>query len=1137
MKKEILHDKVFSVPHYRKFLLMLNWTFVLTFLFCLNVSANSYSQNVKVSLNLKDASLRKAINTLEQKGKTRFLYSEQLLPQDKQVTLDVNNVPLLDVLNRILENTGLDYQTTDNGLVIIALKGSVIKNIQVKGRVLDDKGSPLPGVSVKVLGTNGGAVTNGNGEYDVSVPEGASLVFSYIGYLTQTVEVGTKTQINVVLKTDEASQKLSEVIVVGYGTQRKSDLTGSVASISGKDLDKTPVLGADQMLQGRVSGLQLTQSDGQPGSATSIRIRGTNSINSGNEPLYVVDGFAGVGNLTSINPNDIQSIEVLKDASATAIYGSRGANGVILITTKKGKAGQHAINFESYAGVQRIARKLPLMDATQFGKYLNEYYTEYNAANPATAKALPYTDDQIAGFGKGTDWQNALYRTAPIQNYQLSFNGGTNEARYYLSLNHFDQDGIMRATGFRRELVRLNLDRNIGKKIKMGFSSQISYNVQAVDPSITGVGYGAAGGALSMSPITPLRDASGAYTFANAPAAYVGTYGNPVAAVELATDRIANSRGLINTFGEYEFIPGFKFKSSFGVDYNTANENSYLPTTIYIGQQTGGTAYSSNNTSYSWLNENTLSFNKQFNKIHVIDAVAGVSLQEFKTKAFSSSAQGFFTDNLGTDNLALGANVLTPQSNKYRNTIASYFGRINYRLMEKYLFTFTMRSDGSSRFGATRKWGYFPSGAFAWRASEEKFIKNIKQISDLKIRASYGVTGNQEIGSYQSLSQYGINSYTLGTSATRVVGVQPNNIANPKLSWESTASFDVGADMGLFNNRISLTADYYHKTTSDLLLNFSIPQSSGFSSILLNAGKVENHGIEFSLTTRNIESRNFNWNTTLTYAANRNKVLDMNGTNNILVGNTGPYIATNGLAPSILRVGQPIGSFYGYHFDGIYQTQAQIAAAGISGVVPGDAIIRDVDGNKIIDGNDRQIIGQAAPKFIFSINNTLSYKNFDLSIFAQGVQGNKVLNLTSYAHSSGTTANVYSYMANAWNGAGSTNTVPRVLSTSIRNAGVVDNYLEDGSYLRIQTISLGYNIPVSPTSRVFKTSTVYVTVQNVHTFTKYTGYNPEINSFGAQNLNAGTQNLNPGSQNLNLGADVNSYPPPRTFLLGVKIGF
>jgi len=1137
MKKEILHDQVFSVHRYRKLLLMLNWIFALAFLFCLDVSASSYSQNVKVSLNLKDVSLKKAIYTLEQKGKTRFLYSEQLLPQDRQITLNVNDVLLLDVLNTMLENTNLDYRVTDDGLVVIAPKGAVIKNIRVKGKVVDNNGESLPGVSIKVLGTGTGTVTDAKGQYEISVPEGASLIFSYIGFVSQTVPVGTATEINITLKVDEARQKLNEVVVVGYGTQRKSDLTGSVASLSGKDLDKTPVIGADQMLQGRISGLQLTQSDGQPGSPTSIRIRGTNSINSGNEPLYVVDGFAGVGNLTSINPSDIQSIEVLKDASATAIYGSRGANGVILITTKKGKAGQQTINFDAYSGLQHIAHKIPLMDATQFGRYLNEYYTEYNAANPSTAKALPYTDAQIAGFGTGTDWQDALYRTAPIQNYQLSFGGGSNESRYYLSLNHFDQDGIMKGTGFRRELVRLNLDRNIGKKIKMGFSSQISYNVQAVDPTITGVGYGAAGGALSMSPIVPVTDNTGAYTFANAPSAYVGTYGNPVAGVELATDQITNARGLINTYGEYEFIKGFKLKSSIGIDYNNAGEKSYLPTTIYIGQQTSGAAYSSNSVSYSWLNENTLSYSKVFNKIHAIDVIVGFSLQEFKTKAFSTAAQGFFTDNLGTDNLALGANVLTPQSNTYKNTIASYFGRVNYRLMEKYLFTFTMRSDGSSRFGLTSKWGYFPSGAFAWRASEEDFIKNIKQISDLKVRLSYGVTGNQEIGSYQSLSQYAINSYSLGTTPSRVVGVAPNNISNPNLSWESTASFDLGTDFGLFNNRISITADYYRKTTSNLLLNFSIPQSSGYSNILLNAGKVQNSGFEIALTTRNVEAKNFSWTSTINYATNANKVLDMNGTNNILVGTTGSYIVTNGLAPSILRIGQPIGSFYGYHFDGIYQTQAQITAAGISGVVPGDAIIRDVDGNKIINGNDREIIGQAAPKFIYSINNTLSYKNFDLSIFVQGVDGNKILNLTKYAHSGGTSANEYTYMADAWNGPGSSNTVPRVFSSSIHNAGVVDNYLEDGSYLRLQTVSLAYNVPVSQKSRVFKSSTVYFTVQNLYTFTKYTGYNPEINSYGAQNLNAGTQNLNPGSQNLNLGADVNSYPPSRTLLLGVKLGF
>jgi len=643
MKKKILHDKVFSAPHYRKFLLMFNWTFVLSFLLCIEVSANSYSQNVKVSLDLKDVNLKKAIYLLEQKGKTRFLYSEQLLPQNAKITLNVKDQPLLEILNKVLENTGLYYQVSDAGLVMITLKGSIIKNITVKGTVVDDKGQPLSGVGVRVQGTTTGTVTNGAGEYQISAPEGASLVFSYIGFLSQTVEVGARTQINITLKVDEAGQKLNEVVVIGYGTQRKGDLTGSIASISAKDLDKTPIIGADQMLQGRISGLQFTQSDGQPGSPTSVRIRGTNSINSGNEPLYVVDGFAGVGNLSSINPNDIQAIEVLKDASATAIYGSRGANGVILITTKKGKAGQDAINFDAYAGVQQIAKKLSLMNASQFGQYLDDYYTQYNAANPNTALALPYTQTQINGFGTGTDWQNALYRTAPIQNYQLSFNGGTPKARYYLSFNHLDQDGIMLNTGFRRELVRLNLDRNIGDKIKMGFSSQISYSKQAVDPTITGVGYGAAGVALSMSPIVPLRDATGAYTFQNDPLPYVGTFGNPVAAAVDANDNITNSRALINAFGEYEFIKGFKFKSSFGIDYGTAIEKSYLPSTIYIGQATGGAAYSSTATSYSWLNENTLSFNKEFNKIHAIDAVVGFSLQQFKTSAYSAGAQNFFT--------------------------------------------------------------------------------------------------------------------------------------------------------------------------------------------------------------------------------------------------------------------------------------------------------------------------------------------------------------------------------------------------------------------------------------------------------------------------------------------------------------
>ncbi|MBE9600216.1 TonB-dependent receptor [Pedobacter sp. MC2016-24] len=1133
MKNETPPDQAFLFRFKSRLILMLNWTLILGLLLSLDVSAKSYGQDVKVSLTLNGSSLKEAIGALEQKAQTRFMYSEDVLPKNKQVTLSVQNEELLNVLGKVLQNTGLTYKVTNAGLIVIAPEASGLADIKVKGKVTDDKGGPLPGVSIKVVGAAKGTVSNGNGEYELAVPDGGSIQFSYVGFATQTIAVAGRAIINVTLK-DDANTELNEVVVVGYGTQRKSDLTGSVASLSGKDLDKTPVVGADQMLQGRVSGLQLTQSDGQPGNATSIRIRGTNSINSGNEPLYVIDGFAGVANLSSINPNDIQSIEVLKDASSTAIYGSRGANGVILVTTKKGKEGQNNINFDAYYGQQKLSKKMDMMNASQFAQYLNDYYTQYNAANPATQKALPYTNDQINSLGAGTDWQDELYRTAPIQSYQLSFSGGNKDTRYYLGLNHFDQDGIMRNTGFRRELIRMNLDRNIGNKIKVGFSSQISYSSQNIDATKTGVGYGAAGGALNMNPIVPLRDASGKYSFQNEPIPVVGVYGNPVAGVMLTQDNIGASRGLINAFGEYELIPGLKFKTSIGVDFTSGFEKRYLPSTVFIGQATVGQGYRSSAVNYSWLNENTLSYTKEFNKNHRIDALAGFSLQEFKTDEFSASSQNYFTDALGADNLSIGGNVLTPTSNAVKNNLASFFGRANYYYSDKYIFTFTMRADGSSRFGLNSKWGYFPSGAVAWRASNEDFLKDIKQISNLKLRASYGKTGNQEIPSYASLLQYGANGYSLGTAPVRVVGVSSLNIPNPKLAWESTQSFDFGLDLGLFKDRLSFVADYYRKTTTDLLLNVAIPQSSGFSTILLNAGKVQNHGLELSLNAKNIDNKDFTWSTTLNYSTNKNKVADMNGTNNIMVGSTGSYIVTNGLAPSILRVGQPIGSFYGYFSDGIWQTQQQIDAAGRKGVVPGDAIIRDLDGNGIINGDDRAIIGQAAPKFIYSINNNFSYKNFDLAIFMQGVQGNKILNITKYAHNGGTTNNQYVEMTGAWNGAGSTNELPRAYSTTERAAGVVSRYLEDGSYLRLQTVSLGYNIPVSK-SKVFKTATVYVTGQNLWTITRYSGYSPEINSYDSRNSNSGSQNT--GSQNLNVGADVNSYPPSRTFLLGAKIGF
>lgn len=995
---------------------------------------------------------------------------------------------------------------------------------KITGKVTSSANAPVEGATVQAKGIKLATATDADGRFSLSIPvQGVkTLVFSNVGFEQTEVDITNSTTVEVVLK--EKVKGLNDVVVVGYGTARKRDLTGAVASLNAKDLDKTPVIRADQMLQGRVSGLVFTQTDGQPGSVTSIRIRGTNSINSGNEPLYVIDGFAGVGDLNSINPGDIQSIEVLKDASATAIYGSRGANGVIMVTTKKGIAGQHNVTFDAYNGIQKIAKKLPVMNAKQFATYLDTLQQENNLANPATAQPFPYTAAQINAMGGGTDWQGALYRTAPIQNYQMGFTGGNADTRYYLSFNYFAQDGIMRNTDFQRGTVRMNLDRKISEKLRTGFSSQLAYTSQLIDASKTGVGYGAAGSALGMSPIVPLRDSTGAYTYQNTPLPYVSGMGNPVAGIVLANDRVAVFRGMVNLFGEYELIPGLRFRTSFGVDYSSSTEKRFIPTTTFLGAQTSGSGYEGTSNRYSWLNENTLTYSRIFNRIHAVDIVAGFTVQAFDTSSYSTSSNNYFTNTLGTNNLSIGSSVLTPSSNTTLNTLASYFARANYRLKDKYLFTFTMRADGSSRFGTAHKWGYFPSGAFAWRMSDENFIKNISTISDLKFRASYGVTGNQEIGSYQSLPQYVANGYSFGTNPTRVVGISPNNIANPNLSWESTASADAGIDLGLWGNRITMTADYYYKTTSNLLLNVAIPQSSGNASILLNAGKVRNQGFELFITSRNIEGPRFKWSTTLNYAANRNKVLNLNGTNNILVGQTGPYIITNGLAPSILRVGQPIGSFYGYIFKGIWQNQAQITKSGTKAkVTPGDPIFADLDGDSLITGNDRTIIGHAQPKFVFGITNDFTLGRFSLSVFLQGVYGNDILNVTKYQHTTGGTNNPFTFVANAWHGDGTSNTIPRANSSLEKSTGVISDYVEKGSYLRIQTVTLSYNAPLPKASRVFKNSVIYLTVQNLHTFTSYSGYNPEVGSYGQDNLS--------------LGTDLNPYPPARTFIAGIKMTF
>ena len=993
---------------------------------------------------------------------------------------------------------------------------------QVTGRVLNaaDK-TPLPGVSVLLKGTTTGNTTNADGAFELSVPANAGgvLVFSFVGFEPVEMPVGAAATFNVQLK--EQSTGLNDVVVVGYGTVRKRDITGSVASISAEEVAETPIARADQILQGRVSGVQVTQTNSEPGGNVSIRIRGTNSINTGNEPLFVVDGFPGAGDLNSINPSDIESVEVLKDASATAIYGSRGANGVVLITTKKGKVGKGTINLEAYTGVQIVRHKYELMNAKEFAQYLNE-------VNPGTgvgAIPQPYRQGQIDSLGEGTDWQKAILRPARMSNYQLAFNGGTEETRYNLSFNYFDQEGIVLNSGFQRATVRLNLNRKISRQLSFDFSSQLAgtFEKRAFANSSGGSNGGVILDALRFSPINPVRDPFGSFTYANTPLPYVEDVGNPVAYAEKAKDHRTTARGLFNVAANYEIVPGLTFRVTGGFDYTNNQLDVYRPSDIFLGRLTNGSANRVQSNRYSWLNENTLTYDKKLNENNFLNVVVGLTEQQFLGNDFSATANGFFTNTLGSDNLALGSSIQTPTSGRFTNTLASYFGRVNYRLFERYLFTATLRADGSSRFGKNNKWGYFPSAAFAYRLIDEKFMAQLTALSDLKLRVGFGITGNQEINNYQSLARYDVASYAYGS--IRAVGLAPANILNPDLRWESTAATNVGIDAGFLQNRITFTADAYYKKTTDLLLRVATPRSTGYADILLNAGSVENKGLEFALNTINFTGKRFGWKTNLNLSLNRNKVLDLYSVDELPVGasSSSLFVGAGLGQTSILRKGEPIGSFYGYQFDGLWQTTDEIAASGTKTAVrPGDPRYVDQNGDGAITAADRVIIGRAQPKFIYGVTNGFTAGAFSLSVFIQGVQGADVLNLNRYELESGiTTTNKLKTVTNRWTPTNTDTTIPRASSTIRRSTGIVSDVVEDGSFVRLKTVTLGYTLPKF--GKAVKAASVYITAQNLLTLTKYTGFDPEVNSFGRDNLS--------------LNTDYNAYPSTRTFIAGLKLGF
>ncbi|GAB2775596.1 TonB-dependent receptor [Rhabdobacter roseus] len=1081
--------------------------------------------NQKVSVEFTDWPVERALDQLRKHTGFKFLYNSYTFEPSTKLSVTAKDEPLHAVLDRVLKPLQVTYAVNGKQIILSRLpqRSSYVLPeprpvlLALPDRVLTgqvrsaDDNQPLPGVSILIKGTTQGTASDAEGRYRLSIPDqGTLLVFSYVGYESQEVAVSTQSTLDVVLQSD--TKALSEVVVVGYGTVKKSDLTGAVSSISADELRKMPMTTLDQGLQGRAAGVQVTQTDAAPGGTVSIRIRGGTSINNSNEPLYVVDGFP-VTAIKSLNPNDIESMEVLKDASATAIYGSRGANGVVIITTKQAKTGQSQFNVEYYTGIQHLIYKIPVLNTAQFVELANEAFSFRNLAKPFPNPEAVTTD---------TDWQDAIFRPAPISNYQVSFLKGNESTKFTITGNYFNQDGIITNSNFKRFSTRFNLESKINRRLTIGNNLQISYirnNAVLVNSPGTG-SQGVVHTALTAGPYIPIYDQDGNY-FVDWQQIGPGLRrDNALSLARETTNTINTGRMLGNFYARYELLPGLSARVSLGTDLQYSKHNLYVPRTTYRGYFPNGIADINTSASINWLNENTLSYVKKVGR-HDFNAVAGYTMQQETAESVQARGQGFVNDILGHNDLA-AASVLQPAaSGAYTWSLQSYLARLNYIFNNKYLFTVSVRADGSSRFGANNKWGVFPSGAVAWRLAEERFIQELGVFDDLKLRASYGITGYQEIPLYRSQASLSSTSTILGDNLA--IGFAPNRIPNPDLKWERTGQFDIGTDMAFFKGRLRLTADYYHKKTNDLLFEVQIPWSTGFSTSYQNIGSTENRGYELALGG-DIFTGEFKWTVDLNYSQNRNKVLDLGDVDEIL----GPPAGSSFYSPGsgiIIRRGHPVNSFFGYISDGLFRTQSDLDNAPRHRYMQlGDIRFRDVNQDGAITPDDRTIIGNAQPKFIYGFNNNFSYKNFDLNVFIQGVYGNDVLNLYRVyeLESMRGTHNNHIRALDRWSPSNPDAYMPKADQRG-QEQFISTRAIEDGSFLRLRNVVLGYNLPSEKLNLPWLRSLrVYLSGQNLFTLTSYTGYDPEVNTHGQNSINQ--------------GIDYGAYPRAKTFMVGVNLG-
>ncbi|MBL7697803.1 MAG: TonB-dependent receptor [Chitinophagaceae bacterium] len=1005
-------------------------------------------------------------------------------------------------------------------------------SVNVHGRIVNENGDPVV-ASVTVKGTPAGTTSDVNGEFNLSnVADDATLVITATNINPVEVKVNGRTDI--LIKVSMNVNSLNDVVVVGYGSQRKSDLTGSLSRLKGEDLRLLPTQRVDQALQGRAPGVVVLNTDGSPGGNTVIRVRGTNSINGDNNALVVIDGLQG-GNLNSLNPNDIASIEVLKDASATAIYGSQGANGVILITTKTGLIGKPVINYINDFSASKVRNFPDLMNVVDFAKETNKVRLAVNGGG--TTPDPIFTDAQIDSFARvgGTDWIDAVYRTAITQNNQLSISGASEKISYLLSGAYLNQQGVLKNSAYKRYSLRANVKGEINNWVSFGFNfawSRENANSALFGGAIDYPGNPIAG-AIRFSPTIPVYDDAGNYS--KAALRYANpTLWNPVASTLEPVINNNTFRTNINAFLDFKILEGLILRVSAGAILTNVNRYNFYNTKTYTGlsKNGSGTVYDENANYFQ--NSNILTYDKKIGRSRF--TVTAVQEQKF-TKTFYSTinASDFGDQDIGVFDLG-GASLVTSNSDYSERVINSYLGRINYAYNDKYLFTASLRGDGSSVFGNDHKWGYFPSGSVAWRLSEEEFLKNTGIFSDLKIRASFGVTGNQAINPYQTLAHVssGFTYPYFGTDETNL-GFSITSTSNPKLKWEKTAQTNFGIDLSVLNGRLNLTADYYNKLTSDLLIPRELATYTGISSIIDNVGSIRNRGIELAISGDPYVRGNVSWNTSLVFSHNKGKVIEI-GTSDRIPFTSGGFGGQGVQSPFMFLIpGQAYGQMIGFHYLGVWK-EKEAAEAAAFGQLPGDPRYEDINGDGSIDLQDETVIGNSMPDFTFGWSNRITAGSFDVNFLITGSQGNDLFNVTRIALESpgGTGA----ALVHRYSPDNQDSDIPAIIDQQTRtNAGLASKvkipgasgnrnsrWVEDGSYVRLKNITVGYNFPIHLIRKIhFNNARLYVTATNLITITKYTGQDPEVSSYT--------------SNDAQLGSDFNNYPQVKTFNVGLNVSF